>query len=44
MADATAWLQSYTVISKQKSWLCADDYHDMLDDYNNGKLCAAHRD
>ncbi|MBI5462438.1 MAG: hypothetical protein HY941_09670 [Gammaproteobacteria bacterium] len=42
IAGAMTWLQSYPVFSKQKSWMGADVYHEMLEDYNEGKLCAPH--
>ena len=44
IGDAELWLQTYPVFTGQKSWLGADVYQELLDDYNNGKLCAPHRD
>ena len=44
ISNADAWLVNYPVFSQQKSWLGADVYQETLDDYNNGKLCAPHRD
>jgi hypothetical protein len=31
------------IFIKQKNWKGGDLYHELLDDYNNGKLCAPHR-
>lgn len=44
ISAAESWLTNYPVFSGQKSWLGADVYQELLDDYNNGKLCAPHRD
>jgi hypothetical protein len=42
--DAMTWLDTYgPVFSQQKNWNGGDIYHEILDDYNNGKLCAPHR-
>ncbi|MHB1140918.1 MAG: hypothetical protein ACYC1T_04055 [Sulfuricaulis sp.] len=44
ITDATAWLNTYgPVFAQQKNWNGGDVYHEILDDYNNGKLCAPHR-
>ncbi len=44
LTDASAWLNTYgPVFIKQKNWYGGDDEHETLDDYNNGKLCAPHR-
>lgn len=41
--SAVTWFNSYPVFSKQKNWNGGDIYQEILDDYNNGKLCAPHR-
>ncbi len=42
--SAMAWLTTYgPVFIKQKNWYGGDIYQEILDDYNNGKLCAPHR-
>lgn len=41
--SAVTWLNTYPIFSKQKSWNGGDIYQEILDDYNNGKLCAPHR-
>jgi hypothetical protein len=44
ISDATAWLNTYgPVFAQLKSWNGGDVYQEILDDYNNGKLCAPHR-
>jgi hypothetical protein len=44
ITDAMAWLNTYgPVFSQLKSWNGGDVYQEILDDYNNGKLCAPHR-
>lgn len=40
--DATAWLQTYPVFSKQRSWMGAENLHETLEDYNEGEMCAPH--
>lgn len=45
ITSAMAWLNTYgPVFNQQKSWNGGDVYQELLDDYNNGKLCAPHRD
>lgn len=45
ITSAMTWLTNYgPVFNKQKSWFGGGDvYQEILDDYNNGKLCAPHR-
>ncbi len=44
ISDSIAWLTTYgPVFAQQKNWNGGDVYHEILDDYNNGKLCAPHR-
>lgn len=43
ITSAMAWLNMYPVFSQLKSWNGGDVYQEILDDYNNGKLCAPHR-
>jgi hypothetical protein len=44
ISDSIAWLTTYgPVFNKQKNWYGGDAHHELLDDYNNGKLCAPHR-
>jgi hypothetical protein len=46
--SADAWLVSYPLGSRVKSsgsaWQTGGPLHERLDDYNNGELCAPHRD
>ena len=46
--SANAWLTTYPVGSKVKSssaaWIVGGPLHTTLDTYNNGNLCAPHRD
>lgn len=42
--DATTWLTTYgPVLNKQKSWFGGDVVQEILEDYNEGELCAPHR-
>jgi hypothetical protein len=42
--SSITWLNTYgPVFSKQKNWNGGDIHQEILDDYNNGKLCAPHR-
>jgi hypothetical protein len=44
ISSSIAWLTTYgPVFVKQKNWNGGDVYHELLDDYNNGKLCAPPR-
>jgi hypothetical protein len=47
IVTADAWLATYPVGSNVKSsslaWMVAGPLHQKLDDYNNGQLCAPHR-
>jgi hypothetical protein len=44
ITDAMGWLNTYgPVFNQQKNWNGGDVYHELLDDYNNGKLCAPPR-
>ena len=44
ITDAMEWLNLYgPVFNKQTSWHGGDIHQEVLDDYNNGKLCAPHR-
>jgi hypothetical protein len=44
ISASVAWLNTYgPVFAKQKNWYGGDVHHEILDDYNNGKLCAPHR-
>lgn len=40
--NATTWLQTYPVFSKQRNWMGAEDIHETLEDYNEGEMCAPH--
>ena len=44
---ADAWMTAHPVGSNVKAssaaWAEAQEWHQKLDDYNNGKLCAPHR-
>ncbi len=43
VAAADAWLTTYPVGAKQKSWSTSvEATHKTLDDYNNGRLCVGH--
>jgi hypothetical protein len=46
--NADLWMSAHAVGSGIKAssqeWRDAEDWHSKLDDYNNGKLCAHHRD
>jgi hypothetical protein len=43
--DANEWLLLYgPVFASQKHWNGGDVIQELLDDYNNGLLCAPHRD
>ena len=48
IASADAWMADHPVESgvpaDSDAWKEAEGWHTMLDDYNNGKLCAPHRD
>jgi protocatechuate 3,4-dioxygenase beta subunit/phosphotransferase system IIB component len=48
IASADSWMATYPVGSKVKAsssaWSTAGGWHTKLDDYNNGELCAPHRD
>jgi hypothetical protein len=48
IAKADQWMGAHPVGSGVKAssaaWAEADAWHQLLDDYNNGKLCAPHRD
>jgi hypothetical protein len=44
ITDAMVWLNTYgPVFAQQKNWNGGDVHQELLDDYNNGKLCAPHR-
>jgi hypothetical protein len=47
ISSVDSWMASYPVGSKVKSsssaWTVAGPLHDRLDTYNNGGLCAPHR-
>jgi len=44
ISASIAWLNTYgPVFAKRTNWNGGDVYHELLDDYNNGKLCAPHR-
>jgi hypothetical protein len=47
IAKADLWMAAHPVGSGVKAsspaWVEADAWHTLLDDYNNGKLCAPHR-
>jgi hypothetical protein len=47
IAWADAWLTAYpvgsNVLGSSAAWAAASPYHDQLDAYNNGQLCAPHR-
>jgi hypothetical protein len=47
IAWADAWLTTYPVGSNisgsSAAWAAAEPYHNQLDAYNNGLLCAPHR-
>lgn len=45
--DANAWWAKYygkCVKASSKAWKCGEPLYFILDDYNNGLLCAPHRD
>ena len=48
IASADDWMSIYNVgtgvSADSEAWKMAEDWHEMLDDYNNGRLCAPHRD
>ena len=48
IASADAWMGLHPVGSNVKAssavWAEAQEWHQKLDDYNNGKLCAPHRE
>jgi hypothetical protein len=48
IGKANQWMVAHPVGSNVKAsspaWTEADQWHQLLDDYNNGKLCAPHRD
>jgi hypothetical protein len=48
ITQADAWMTAHPVGSNVKAsstaWIEADAWHQALDDYNNGKMCAPHRD
>ena len=48
IAKADTWMGAHPVGSGVKAsspaWAEADAWHQLLDDYNNGKMCAPHRD
>ncbi len=48
ITSADNWLKTYPVGSNVRgsssAWSQASPWHNMLDDYNNGLLCAPHRD
>ena len=48
IAKADTWMGAHAVGSGVKAsspaWAEADAWHQLLDDYNNGKMCAPHRD
>jgi hypothetical protein len=47
ITSAQTWMTTYKVGSGVKAssaaWALAQEWHQRLDDYNNGKLCAPHR-
>ena len=47
IASADAWMTAHPVGSNVKAssgvWAEAQEWHQKMDDYNNGKLCAPHR-
>jgi hypothetical protein len=48
IGKADQWMVAHPVGSGVKAsspaWVEADQWHQLLDDYNNGKMCAPHRD
>jgi len=48
MASADAWLAVHqigvnVVLASSSDWQTAEPWHKTMDDYNNGQLCAPHR-
>ena len=46
ISSADTWMSTYKINSKpnNNAWNLGVDYHDTLDDYNNGRMCAPHMD
>ena len=46
VSSADAWMASNPIGSKPNNtqWNAGSGYHDTLDDYNNGRMCAPHMD
>jgi hypothetical protein len=48
IASADAWMAAHppgsNVSSSSSAWTTASPWHTQLDNYNNGQLCAPHRD
>ena len=48
ITEADAWMSAHhvgtDVSADSEAWKMAEGWHEMLDDYNNGLLCAPHRD
>jgi hypothetical protein len=41
---ADSWLAQYRIGTKVNNWNGGESTHNILDDYNNGRMCAGHMD